>query len=189
MAATEHSQQIKQDSQDYLIEALLQLLNNYDLSDISVTQVVKKAGVSRMAFYRNFQSLNDILIAYLKPKFASEFDLIINHVPQNKKMDALGNFFTEMAPIMKLSTERHFEQIIQNIFNENISRFYDAVMNWNNFTPMQRKYWTEFMGAGVYAIWREWLYDGQKESLDDIHTLIADFQISTLKALQNETIN
>lgn len=35
MAATKHAQQIKQDSQDYLATALLQLLATKDLADLT----------------------------------------------------------------------------------------------------------------------------------------------------------
>jgi len=189
MAATEHSQQIKQDSQEYLITALLQLLKDKRLNEITVTQVVKRAGVSRMAFYRNFETLDDILIAYFKPKIDDEFNLVINRVPQDEKIKALGQFFTDLSDNMKLATERKFEYIIQDIFNDNMKRFYDNNMNWDNFSNVQKKYWIQFMSAGVYSIWREWLVSGQTESLDDIHTLIADFQVSTLQALQNQTTN
>lgn len=188
MAATDHSQQIKQDSQTYLITALLQLLKNNNLNDITVTQVVKKAGVSRMAFYRNFETLNDVLIAYFKPKIDAEFDLIINRVPPTEKIIALEKFFSETADIMELAVKRNYEFIIQNIFNDNMLNFYDTVFNWDKFTDIQKKYWTRFMSAGVYAIWREWLIGGQKDSLNDIHILIADFQTATLKALETERL-
>jgi len=187
MAATDHSQQIKHDSQQYLIAALLQLLKNNRLNDISVTQVVKRAGVSRMAFYRNFETLDDILIAYFKPRIDEEFENIINRVPQEQKMSALGNFFTELSDNMNLAVKGNFEYIIQNIFNDNMANFYNTSMDWEKFTEVQKKYWVKFMSAGVYAIWREWLLDGQTESLDDIHTILADFQVSTLQALSRET--
>lgn len=61
MAATNHAQAIKQDSKDYLTTALLQLLEKNIYSSITVSQVVRRAGVSRMAFYRNFDSLDDVL--------------------------------------------------------------------------------------------------------------------------------
>jgi len=188
MAATDHSQQIKQDSRDYLISALLQLLKTKDLNDITVTQVVKKAGVSRMAFYRNFETLNDILIAYFKPKIDSEFTIIINKATPEQKMNALGSFFFELTDTMNLAVKRNYEFIIQNIFNDNMLNFYDTVFDWAKFTGVQKKYWTRFMSAGVYAIWREWLIDGQKDSLNDIHILIADFQTATLKALETERL-
>ncbi|MFC6177625.1 TetR/AcrR family transcriptional regulator [Companilactobacillus huachuanensis] len=186
MAATNHSRQIKQDSQIYLITALLQILKNKNLNDITVTQVVKRAGVSRMAFYRNFETLNDVLIAYFKPKIDAEFNLIINKVPPEEKIAALGNFFAETSDTMELAVKRNYEFIIQNIFKENMLNFYDAVIDWSNFSAIQKKYWTRFMSAGVYAIWREWLIDGQTDSLNDIHVLLSDFQTSTLKALKAE---
>lgn len=189
MAATEHSQQIKQDSQNYLITALLDLLKTKNLNDISVTQVVKKAGVSRMAFYRNFQTLDDVLVAYFKPQIDAEFDQIINRVPQEQKMIVMGQFFTEMADTLRLSIDRNYEFIIQNIFNEDIAKFYDTAMNWANFSKMQKNYWIKFMSAGVYAIWREWLANDQQESLNDIHTLLSDFQFATLQALSKQTHN
>lgn len=189
MAATDHSQQIKQDSKNYLITALLQLLKTKHLNEITVTAVVKKAGVSRMAFYRNFETLEDVLVAYFKPQIDQEFDTIIHKVPQDKKFAALGDFFERMAESMILAEHGNYEYIIQKIFDDNIRDFYDQALNWDQFSMIQKKYWIKFMGAGVYAIWKEWLIDGQKESLRDIHTLIADFQISTLKALKNQTIN
>jgi len=189
MAATEHSQQIKQDSQDYLITALLELLKDNDLNNIKVTQVVKKAGVSRMAFYRNFETLDDVLIAYFKPQFDKEFGLIINHVPQEQKLTELGNFFTGMADSIILATKRKYEFIIQDLFNDNIIEFYDNVMDWNRFSIVQKKYWTKFMAAGVYAIWKTWLINGQQESLTDIHILLSDFQTATLQALSKQTKN
>ena len=89
MAATQHAQQIKQDSQTYLTTALLQLLETKDLSDITVAQVVRRAGVSRMAFYRNFDTLDDILIAYFRPLIAARFNDVVNQAPQNEKLSAL----------------------------------------------------------------------------------------------------
>ncbi|MFD1419070.1 TetR/AcrR family transcriptional regulator [Companilactobacillus keshanensis] len=186
MAATDHSKQIKQDSKTYLITALLQLLKNNNLNDITVTQVVKKAGVSRMAFYRNFETLNDILTAYFKPKIDAEFDLVINRTQPDKKIAALGNFFSETSDTMELAIQRNYEFIVQDIFNENMMHFYDTVIKWDEFSEIQKTYWIRFMSAGVYAIWKSWLLNGQQESLNDIHILISDFQVSTLKALVNE---
>ena len=73
MAATNHAQAIKKDSQTYLTTALLQLLRTHDLDTITVTQVVKRAGVSRMAFYRNFTTLEDLLTAYFARRLQRGF--------------------------------------------------------------------------------------------------------------------
>ncbi|WP_048000704.1 TetR/AcrR family transcriptional regulator [Lactiplantibacillus herbarum] len=183
MAATNHAQSIKRDSQTYLTTALLQLLATHDLNTITVTQVVKRAGVSRMAFYRNFNSLEELLTAYFEPAIHARFQEVLEHVDADQKLTAIGGFFADFAPTMQLAEQRGFEFVIRQIFNENMADFYRATMSDTGLAPVQLKYWTKFMSAGVYTIWREWLLTGQTESLTTIHDLIATFQNATTQAL------
>lgn len=183
MAATNHAQAIKQDSQDYLTTALLQLLATKDLSKITVTQVVKRAGVSRMAFYRNYETLADVLLGYFRPAMADRFADLGEDVSQSQKMASLSQFFVDFADVLTLAADRGFEDLIRQVFNENMVHFYDQNVAWQNITPVQKRYWTQFMSAGVYAIWREWLVGGQQESLDEIHEFLAAFQEATMAAV------
>lgn len=48
-----------------LFTALLDLMKKKSLCNISITELAKRAGVSRMAFYRNYHSIQDIIIDYL----------------------------------------------------------------------------------------------------------------------------
>lgn len=183
MAATNHAQAIKKDSQTYLTTALLQLLRTHDLDTITVTQVVKRAGVSRMAFYRNFTTLEDLLSTYFAPAIAARFQDVLQHVPANQKLLAMGQFFSDFAPTLRLAEQRGFENIIQQLFNTNMTNYYQATMANGTLTAVQLKYWTRFMSAGVYAIWREWLLGGQLEPLTMIHELLATLQTATMQAL------
>lgn len=183
MAATNHAQAIKKDSQTYLTTALLQLLRTHDLDTITVTQVVKRAGVSRMAFYRNFSTLAELLTDYFAPAIAARFQDVLQHVPAEQKLVAMGQFFGDFAPALQLAAQRGFESIIQQLFDDNMTTFYQTTMAEAGLTAVQLKYWTKFMSAGVYAIWREWLLNGQVESLTTIHDLLATLQNSTMEAL------
>ena len=49
-----------------ITDALLILMKQKPLSEINVSELCNKAGVSRVSFYRNFTSLEDILLKYLK---------------------------------------------------------------------------------------------------------------------------
>ncbi|MFV0393506.1 MAG: TetR/AcrR family transcriptional regulator, partial [Coprobacillaceae bacterium] len=49
---------------DSLTESLLLLMETKEYSQISITDIAKKAGVSRMAYYRNFDNKEDILEYY-----------------------------------------------------------------------------------------------------------------------------
>ena len=53
-------------SRDCMVQALIQLLKTKSLSNITITELTERAGVSRMTYYRNYHSLDDIFSSYLK---------------------------------------------------------------------------------------------------------------------------
>ncbi|WP_252898590.1 TetR/AcrR family transcriptional regulator [Secundilactobacillus odoratitofui] len=97
MSATKHAQQIKEDSQAYITTALFQLLETKDLGEITVTALVKRAGVSRMAFYRNFETTADVILKYFASKINQVFDDVINQVPTEEKLTEIDHFFRNIV--------------------------------------------------------------------------------------------
>ena len=57
---TLHNENIKKLTRQCLQEALIILLEKKNFEEISVTDICKKAGVSRMAFYSNFLSKEEL---------------------------------------------------------------------------------------------------------------------------------
>ena len=58
---------------EQLTAALLELLRERPLGEISVSQLCEKAGVGRTSFYRNFQEKEDILRAHIKELFVAKY--------------------------------------------------------------------------------------------------------------------
>jgi AcrR family transcriptional regulator len=166
MGATEHAQAVKKDTKEFITTALLQLLAKEKLSTLTVSQVCKRAGVSRMAFYRNFDGLEQILYEYHQPKIAAVFDMLSQNPQESVKFDSQLKFFSTFGDVLRLSAERGFEPIIRQIFTEEMEKFYAADGD---------DYWTTFMSAGVYAIWRKWLLEGQQKPLEDIMGFLKKF--------------
>ena len=50
--------------QESIFTALIQLMQK-EFHNITITEITEKAGVSRMSYYRNYSSKEDILIKYL----------------------------------------------------------------------------------------------------------------------------
>ncbi len=167
MAATNHAQAIKKDTKDFITAAMLQILTKEKLSTLTVSQVCKKAGVSRMAFYRNFDGLEQILYEYYQPQIAGVFDVIRESSQTSVKFDSQLNFFNTFGDTLLSSVDRGFEPIIQRIFIEEIKKFY---------AEDNDGYWTAFMSAGVYAIWRKWLMDGQQKPLIEVMDFLKQFE-------------
>lgn len=57
-------------AKEYITEAILQLLNNKKYEDITITDIAEKAGVTRITFYRNFESKDDIIKQYIQNIFS-----------------------------------------------------------------------------------------------------------------------
>lgn len=59
----------KNDAHDMVMEsiteALLKLMEKKPLAEINITELCRRAGVSRVSFYRNYSSMHDILVRYL----------------------------------------------------------------------------------------------------------------------------
>ena len=186
MSATQHAQKIREDSVMYLTTALLQLLQKAPLSDIKVTQLVQRAGVSRMAFYRNFDTLEDILAAYFAPKIVRLFDDVIDQVPSAEKLADMQQFFDDLGDDLALADQRHYEHIIRQLFNANMERYYSSNEAWADMDADNKRYWIKFMSAGVYGIWKEWLLHRQDETLDDLHQLIGKLQYATAAVMSED---
>lgn len=61
---TKANQEMNQLTRESIETALLFLMEKKDLKQISISELVKKAGVSRNAFYRNYKSKEEILELY-----------------------------------------------------------------------------------------------------------------------------
>lgn len=89
---------MKDVTKDSLIEALIFLISQKNYEKITITDITKKAGVSRMSFYRNYSKIEDILVDALDKLF-NDFQ---NELDEYKSMD------------LKYFAEKYFEKLKEN---------------------------------------------------------------------------
>jgi AcrR family transcriptional regulator len=175
MAATEHSQNIKKDTREWITLALLELLKTKKLSKLAISEVVKKAGVSRMAFYRNYESLEQVLEEYFEPKYADIFSKITFQNNHEQKITDLTMFFLDLSDDFRMAIESEYIQLLYKLFKRHITLLYDKIVPFPDWTGAKRSYWIDFMSAGVFEIWVMWIKNGQKEPLEEISAMIRFF--------------
>ncbi|MBS7996098.1 TetR/AcrR family transcriptional regulator [Streptococcus suis] len=56
-------------AKDFIVQALFKLIDSKNYDDITITDIAKIAGVTRISFYRNFESKEDILRQEMKKRF------------------------------------------------------------------------------------------------------------------------
>ena len=153
MAATKNAQNIRNDTKEFITTALIELLKKDALQDISISRVASKAGVSRMAFYRNFDTLEQILYEYYEPRIKSVFEKMRNTSDESVKLNVHFGFCEDII----LSYKHGYEKIINDIFTKQVENFYGA-----------DNYHITFIAAGAYAVWKKWLLGGKKVPLEEV---------------------
>lgn len=144
--------------------ALLQLLQEKDFQEISVTDIAKKAGVSRGAYYRNYDSKEDIFRCILRQKFQKIHDRMV------KRFNEADIFAFWQGMFEGISEEKDFFMLATQIGQE-FSLLESAnrmaaifIQGYNNFSYYQTLY---FAGA-FFNVIIGWLKSGTKESPDEM---------------------
>jgi len=70
---------------DCIYEALLQLMRDRPYRQITISDITRRAGVSRMAYYRNYAEKDDILLGHLAAAMAEVEAHIVSRVDLTKK--------------------------------------------------------------------------------------------------------
>lgn len=158
-----HSSEINQLVRDCLKSALLKLINEKACKEISVTELCKKAGVSRMAFYRNYQVMNDLF---------RELAVDLN----NMIIDSIGSPFRSTT--MKEWYANAFHTIYENrdsiaiMYQENFQFEWMKIVNslaiHDPAFSAEEKYQRLIWCGGFENIVSHWLNTGTQESPEEM---------------------
>lgn len=82
-------------SRQFVLEAAVHVFRKKGLSKTTVEEICRRAGVSKMSFYRSFKDKIDLFITILTPFFEAELvwseSLLLRKIPFRTKLDELLN--------------------------------------------------------------------------------------------------
>ena len=133
-------------------EALYLLMKKNNYEDITITQIIKKSGVSRSAFYRNYKSKEDII----KDILTDLFHQIESEVDSIEVNWAAGfHYFYKNKKSLDLITKAHLEYLILDKINEQLT--------YDNHTTS----YIQAMNHGiVYNVLLYWIKGGMSDPPD-----------------------
>jgi len=163
-------------TKESIFTSLMILMEKKNFHDISITEIAQKAGVSRMAFYRNYNLMEDIIINHLD-EFFQEYS---NQILSSEK---INNY--EVACLYFAYFRKH-ERLITNLNNSNLtnlilerctgflhSLFHD-IMFMSSCSQEEDRYCIEFLAGGFYKVLIEWAKGGMKESDEDMAKIVCN---------------
>ena len=138
--------------------ALLELLKEKSISDISITELTQKAQIGRISFYRNFQTKEDIL--------REESDRLINEwgrLYETNPESAPETLFPSLFDFY-----REHKEFYTILYHEGMtSVMQETILNAIIITPEMANieaYMKSFWAYGVFGWMIEWIKRGMPES-------------------------
>ncbi len=147
---------------EHLKNALLQLLSEKPLNDISISELVETAEVGRASFYRNYERKEDILKAHID-------DLFREWTDEGQK--GSGALLSEQIHIMIAHFEKHRD--FYKLLNDRGLTYLlkDAIIGLCGPKPEYEKvqaYASAFVADTLYGWIDVWFQRGMMETADEM---------------------
>lgn len=117
-------------SKEWIILALLQLMEHQVYSDISITDIARRAGLARQTFYRNYQDKDDILFDFLSRQFAQFRSLWDDQDILSEKMFvSLFRTWQDQTPASLVANICNYDRKIRQIIFRSLDHFIQALFH------------------------------------------------------------
>lgn len=167
-------------------QAILLLLEKKDIEFITVTEITKKAGVTRSTFYLHYDSIYDLLeetIEKLQEDFINSFEVEPYYEIKSKqdaylitedKLVPYLNFVKENKRVLKLihskpqlfHAKETFIKMYKKVFLPAISKF--------NVPESKKEYKLSYFTSGVVAIINKWIETDCETPIEELFDIIKE---------------
>ncbi len=153
-------------SKIWLTEALFYLLKTKSFSKITINDIAKKAGVSRLTFYRNFNSKEDIL----QQRFDTLFDNFYNDITKNNITSVrdtillVFSYWYKNQEYLKILIDNKLEKNIYTNFNTYILRIFNKLNIAEFYSPEH----ITFISGGLFFSMINWIEGNCQQSPKEI---------------------
>lgn len=149
-----------------ITNALLRLLKEKELKDISISEITTTAQVSRISFYRNYNDKDTIIKEYIHLTL-NEWNKNHPKTSQHTEDDILGDIFayiTEYKDFYLLLRDRGIFYFLKDIIMDSLG----PKAEYPNFNA----YTAAFIANGIYGWIEEWFLRGMQESGEEMTRLL-----------------
>lgn len=160
-------------------EAMISLMHTKEYEQISVSDIVKKAGISRVTFYKYYHSKTDIINDYLKEiisGYLEEYNdrFTINDFQDYAHIKNAILFFDQYADfLLTLSHSRQYYIVIEALNHYMLTYIYPEYSG--------SIYELYFYAGALLNFFLKWEESGKKESVDEIVKIVLSLITRTVE--------
>ena len=157
-------------TRECITTALLLLIEEKPYEKISISEITEKAGVSRMAYYRNYSDKDDILLSYIIETENSFLNSIVDQSLTFRQMIIeAGRFFHRSSDVLNIADKLPVSKRIFSELSANLFSFFPQI----NYSS-RLGYMASFYAGAIISVFRTWLENGACESVEEIADIICD---------------
>ena len=169
--------------QEWMALALIDLTKEKPFEKITVTEITKHAGVSRMTFYRNYHSTQEILESYLNYLTEVNTEGVREEMQNSSNFDYTlfqFHFFKQHASFLKGMIQAGKADMILQKMNENIDK---AI-------GIEKKYELRGYTGMLYNILLTWISEDFYTPAEKLNSIIQNvYDKDTILSINNSFIN
>lgn len=163
--------ELKHITREAIALALIELCQNKAFSEVTISEITEKAGVSRMAFYRNFTNKEDVLVSYLD----YIFDMFIREADYHQNRKNLGRVDNLIAIFNYFSNYRKFFFCLIKIGFTDIvlAKIKSFLLEYFKHDNSLQYYYLISYAGSLYSIYQEWISHYPNDEIKDISTVLS----------------
>lgn len=172
--ANYYTEEQKQLSKESIQQALFELMRTMEYASITISQLTNKAGVSRMGFYRNYESKDQVLTDFFDSYMDDFYQQLTESTPKDPTIIGLNyfNYVKGHSELFTVLIQSKAEHILNERFTYYVSKFYSDNVQSIPFEGAYAKYWNDFVSTGLYKLTIEWIKNDCQESSEFLTSLV-----------------
>lgn len=135
----------------YMVESLFQLLSQKKFSEITISEIVLRAGVNRSTYYRHFYQKEDIIYYFLDNVMKQYVSQIKPNVDTLTYLENMFRYFVSYRSELLLIYDNGLSSILLNVLNQ-----YLGIAGCNKDNFMLEQYKTAYHIGGIFNYYLLW---------------------------------
>lgn len=162
-------------SKKKLTEAMGELLHEKPYREVTITELCDRAGLSRPAFYQNFDDIGDVVrnLIYEKVKTTADGMNLGNRIAGEELAEAYFHIVDENIELMQIAVDNHLTGMIIEMCTIVFGGMAQSHGNLGESGGYyENRYYAAFTGAGAATVLASWLAEGRQVDEEEVVGII-----------------
>ena len=152
-----------------ITDALFSLMKDKNFSEITITEIIREAGVARASFYRNYTSKEDVLLTLIS--------FVLNDYRETADYN-LEEYYTYQNVLRSFQYFKKYEKYVIDLYQhgfvisllEELNQFHESIAGVMKVHSVTRYQLYMYIGA-LYNTAIVWLLSEEQEPVEEIATM------------------